>query len=696
MKRFLTVAAAMLALTGMGQVAMRKLEDLTNTNLVCVTDYGPQLVSVTGGLASISGAVAVHTNRTDNPHGVTAAQVGALTAEADPVAGPRLDLIEPETNKWNAAYGWGDHALAGYLLPADLAPYATTQQVEVAAAALAVHTNRTDNPHGVTAAQIGALTAEQDLVALAADRFLPIDAGKNVISTDAGANANTTQSILIGDRAGNVVTGATIIAIGRDAAREIVPLAGIMPGTELSTIAIGENAAEQAGGIWAFTHNIAIGNSAFKEGKGQSSIAIGQDALDKSLGAFTSIAIGREAGRTAAAEHMIAIGYQAGEQAGLTNSVVIGANAGRRASGQNLLVIDSSGNDDSDYPARAMIYGNVNDLTLGRIDSNNNVLRGNWLFNNNQILTNEQDLAALRTYHYGSPDIVESPAEWFVFDGAGTITEFNWEAGRTNVVIPWAIGGVPVTAIGASAFRESGIVSLIAPQTVTMIGSTAFNYCTSLASVSLPQATAIGNYAFSGCTSLASVSLPQATAIGNYAFSGCTSLASVSLPQATSIGDYAFDYCIELASVTIPQVTAIGAKAFYNCGSLTAVRMGRNAPAEATEVFYGITSPPTVYVTNPQATGWGDTWNGALVVRPPLYADAIYQAGELVATTGHVAQAIAAIPEPDLSGKADVQDGVATNLSTHGWLALPQTQATNLTYRLVTSNDVILAIGVWE
>jgi len=142
MKRFLTVAAAMLALTGMGQVAMRKLEDLTNTNLVCVTDYGPQLVSVTGGLASISGAVAVHTNRTDNPHGVTAAQVGALTAEADPVAGPRLDLIEPETNKWNAAYGWGDHALAGYLLPADLAPYATTQQVEAAAAALAAHQQR--------------------------------------------------------------------------------------------------------------------------------------------------------------------------------------------------------------------------------------------------------------------------------------------------------------------------------------------------------------------------------------------------------------------------------------------------------------------------------------------------------------------------------------------------------------------------
>ena len=55
MKRFLTVAAAMLALTGMGQVAMRKLEDLTNTNLVCVTDYGPQVVSLTQRVTGLEG-----------------------------------------------------------------------------------------------------------------------------------------------------------------------------------------------------------------------------------------------------------------------------------------------------------------------------------------------------------------------------------------------------------------------------------------------------------------------------------------------------------------------------------------------------------------------------------------------------------------------------------------------------------------
>jgi len=67
--------------------------------------------------------------------------------------------------------------------------------------------------------------------------------------------------------------------------------------------------------------------------------------------------------------------------------------------------------------------------------------------------------------------------------------------------------------------------------------------------------------------------------------------------------------------------------------------MGQNAPAEAADVFAEITPIPTVYVTDPQATGWGAEWNGAPVVRLPLYADAVYQAGELVATTGHVAQA---------------------------------------------------------
>lgn len=36
-------------------------------------------------------------------------------------AAQRVALVESETNNWNSAYGWGDHAEVGYILPADLA-----------------------------------------------------------------------------------------------------------------------------------------------------------------------------------------------------------------------------------------------------------------------------------------------------------------------------------------------------------------------------------------------------------------------------------------------------------------------------------------------------------------------------------------------------------------------------------------------
>lgn len=224
-------------------------------------------------------------------------------------------------------------------------------------------------------------------------------------------------------------------------------------------------------------------------------------------------------------------------------------------------------------------------------------------------LTNEQDLAALRTYHYGAPDIVESPAEWFVFDGAGTITAFNWEAGRTNVVIPWAIGGVPVTSIGGNAFASSGVVSLIAPQTVTSIGAYAFNFCYVLASILLPQVQTVGEGAFTSCDSLASVSLPLAQTVGEGAFNSCSSLASVLLPLAQTVGAFAFE----------------------SCGLLASVYFGNDAPTIGEGIFSGITPDQvTNYVTNPQATGWGATFAGMPVVRLPMYADAITLNGDTI------------------------------------------------------------------
>ena len=63
----------------------------------------------------------------------------------------------------------------------------------------------------------------------------------------------------------------------------------------------------------------------------------------------------------------------------------------------------------------------------------------------------------------------------------------------------------------------------------------------------------------------------------------------------------------------------VGDYAFSWCEALNSVTFGQNAPAQAADVFEY--STPTIYVSNPHATGWGDTWNGRPVVRAASMTD---------------------------------------------------------------------------
>ena len=228
------------------------------------------------------------------------------------------------------------------------------------------------------------------------------------------------------------------------------------------------------------------------------------------------------------------------------------------------------------------------------MDGTNLMMQGS-LYNRNTQMP-PPTLAEMRTYHYGSPDIVGSPAWWFDFGpGTGTITIFSCEEGRENVVIPWEIGGVAVEAIGEWAFSpyNSGlpVETVIGPKTVLSIGNEAFAYCSLLTSVSLPAATSIGSTAFGGCSSLTSVSLPAATSIGNEAFYSCRYLTSISLPAATSVGDYAFG----------------------SCSFLTSVYFGTDKPTEGIDMFYSGGDPINVTIYYPSgASEWSgvDTWGG--------------------------------------------------------------------------------------
>ncbi|AKB27731.1 Chitin binding protein [Methanosarcina siciliae T4/M] len=209
--------------------------------------------------------------------------------------------------------------------------------------------------------------------------------------------------------------------------------------------------------------------------------------------------------------------------------------------------------------------------------------------------------------------IVE-PVDNFTYISDGTsVTITGYIGSGGDIVIPSTIKGMPVTTIGASAFKSNtNITSATIPDSVTSISDYAFLSCSGLTTVTIGSGvTTIGDSAFYGCTSLTSVTIGNnVTTIGTYAFRGCTALTSVTIPDSvTTIGTYAFYGCTYLTSVTIGNnVTSVGSSAFQDCSALTSVTIPNSVTSIGSSMFRDCTALTSVMFTGNAPDSVSSSW----------------------------------------------------------------------------------------
>ena len=159
---------------------------------------------------------------------------------------------------------------------------------------------------------------------------------------------NSNWNVIIGENAGNVLSGSRNVAIGFNSL--------LAAENSDQNTAIGSRA---GAGLTSGSQNVAIGEASLLANQtGDRNTAVGQSTLRGNMTGSNNVAIGEEALYNSLGSNNVAIGRRAGDNA-LDACVMIGFEAGRNETGSNKLYIENS---NSSTP---LIYGEFdNDLLV--------------------------------------------------------------------------------------------------------------------------------------------------------------------------------------------------------------------------------------------------------------------------------------------------------------------------------------------
>ena len=205
----------------------------------------------------------------------------------------------------------------------------------------------------------------------------------------------------------------------------------------------------------------------------------------------------------------------------------------------------------------------------------------------------------------GDDNPAANPASDFqyVFSENGESVYISKYIGTSEtVVIPSEIEGRPVLVIkGVSqnmeivsgAFENTGVRSVVIPESVTVIGISAFKDCKELEEVTVSsQCERLSVEAFQNCSKLEYIDLSRTkiTRLEADAFSGCTALKEIRLPDTLQeIEQKAFYNCTSLEALELPSgLLKIGEEALFSCTSLKTI----NIP---TDLYLRCQTSPVAY-----------------------------------------------------------------------------------------------------